>query len=101
MVHIFIIGSSLEIIIYVLRNKFLNLTKELGPFIIISFVENIITIRGFLNCRSWLLCEPWLMNMSILTRDLWLEWYVYFLINELDYNDSFDYLSNWTSNHIE
>jgi hypothetical protein len=25
--------------------------------------------------------------MSILTKDLWLEWYVYFLTNELDYNE--------------
>jgi hypothetical protein len=57
--EIFIIGSSLEIIIYVLRNKFLNLTKKLGPFIITSFVENIITIHGFLNCPSWSPCEPW------------------------------------------
>jgi hypothetical protein len=47
MVDIFIIGSSLEIIIYVLRNKFLDPTKELGPFIITSFVENTITIHGF------------------------------------------------------
>ncbi len=87
MVDIFIMGSSLEIIIYVLRNKVLDCTKELDPFIVTSFVENTITIHGFKNCPSWLPCEPWLINMSILTKDLWLEWYVYFLTNELDYNE--------------
>jgi hypothetical protein len=41
------------------------------------------------------------MNMSISIKNLWLEWCVYFLTSELDYNGPFDYLSNWTSNQIE
>jgi len=36
----------------VLRNKVLDCTKELDPFIVTSFVENTITIHGFKNCPS-------------------------------------------------
>jgi hypothetical protein len=41
------------------------------------------------------------MGMYIFIRGMRIEWHVYFLTNELDYNDLFDYLSNWTSSQVK
>jgi hypothetical protein len=34
----------------------------------------------------------WLMDMYILTKGLGLEWHMYVLINQFDYNGLFDYI---------
>jgi hypothetical protein len=51
----------------------------------ISF--HIITNHGFLRGSSWLVCHFLLMNIYILTKGQWLEWHMYFFIDQLDYND--------------
>jgi len=68
-----------------------------------EFLVFIITIPiyGFKNYPSWLPCPPWLMKMSILIKSSRLKWHMYSLTNELDYNDLFDYLSNWKSSEVQ
>jgi hypothetical protein len=41
------------------------------------------------------------MNMFILTKGLYSKWHLYILNIKLDYNDLFDYLSNWAFSQIE
>jgi hypothetical protein len=52
----------------------------------------IITNHDFLKGSRWLIFHFWLMDMYILTKGQGLEWHMYFLIDQLEYNGLFDYI---------
>jgi hypothetical protein len=70
---------------------------EVGYIQTCTSLENntiITTILGFSKYAHWLNYFFWPNNMYVLTRGQSTKWHGYVLINQFDYDDWFDHMSN-------